>query len=126
VSGCCSERGCTRSQPFLILQSPLSGRYYLVTRYDSGGAGVGMVGRRHDITEQVEALLQREAKLDASAVIDAVLAEWPHRECGGMVEFDDAYLPAVKAGKSKTIADKLGAKALLDAFAAEVKQRLAT
>jgi hypothetical protein len=41
-----------------------------------------------------------------------------------MIEFDAAYLPCLRAGKSKTIADRLGAAALLDAFVAEVKSRL--
>jgi hypothetical protein len=40
------------------------GRYYLVTDYYEDGPHLGKVRRRHDITEQVEALLkqQREAK----------------------------------------------------------------
>jgi hypothetical protein len=63
VSGCCSERGCTRKQPFEIMVGSF-GRYYLVTDYYEDGPHLGKVRRRHDITEQVEALLkqQREAK----------------------------------------------------------------
>lgn len=60
MSGCCNERGCTRKQPFLILQSPLSKRYYLVTEHYDDGSDFGQWSRRHDITEQVEALLKRE------------------------------------------------------------------
>jgi hypothetical protein len=85
VSGCCSERGCTRKQPFLILQSPLSGRYYLVTRYYTDKHGHERVREHHDITEQVEAILKREREAKTSERrVDRV----PQPE-GGFIELDD-------------------------------------
>jgi hypothetical protein len=61
---------------------------------------------------------------DADSVIDELLRDWRLRERGGMSEYDAAYHPARKAGKSKTIADRLGAFALLCAFCDELKRRL--
>lgn len=61
MTGCCNERGCTRSQPFLILPSRLGDGWYLVTRYKRNEATGGVEAyEKHDITEQVEALLKRE------------------------------------------------------------------
>lgn len=48
----------------MLMESPLSGRVYVVTRYEASGDGLFMAKEKFDITEQFEALARVRRERD--------------------------------------------------------------
>jgi hypothetical protein len=67
MTRCCSEWRCRRKTPFALGRGALTGTVYLVTRQklvkDNGdGTGIFEMQDRHEITEQMEKFIRREAE----------------------------------------------------------------
>lgn len=55
MGGCCDEAGCRRSQPILIRQGALSGRWYAITRWKHSPPDRIEVVEKHEIVIDLEA-----------------------------------------------------------------------